>query len=355
MMRVAVLVELIERGADRFALAALELREIDRHRQRELLTDVTQVEMHLVLGILAVAKAGPRLLYHLVVHCHQLSEIDAGEIGIDRAGEIVALVREQHAERRKMRRKQRHDHLRDVKLPRDSADMQRTRAAGRHQREVARVVALGDRHLAHRERHLVVRDLDDRLRGRDRIKLQRACDLLLDAAQGGSGIELHGAAEEIVRVEPAEHHIGVGDGRLGAAAAIADRPRIGARALRSHFERADVVAPRNRAAAGADLDHVDHRQHHRMAAGIAADVIARRQRRLALADQARLGRRAAHVERDHIGKSKRLPDRRRGDYAADRTRLHHGGRPLGCDLRRHHAAVRTHDRQVAAKADACQA
>ena len=169
------------------------------------------------------------------------------------------------------------------------------------------------------------------------------------------GVELHRAAEEIVRVEPAEHHIGVGDGRLGAAAAIADRAGIGAGALRADLERADVVDPGDRAAAGADLDHVDHRQHHRMAAGIAADVIAGRQRRLAVADQARLGGGAAHVERDDVGIAERDADPRRGDDAADRPGFHHRHRPLGRDLRRHHAAVRAHDRQVAAKADAAEA
>ena len=242
------------------------------------------------------------------MHRHELAEIDAGKIRIDRADEIVAFVGEQHAERREMRGKQRHDHLRDVKLARDSADMKRPGPAGGDQREVARVVALGDRHFAHRERHLVDRDIDDGLRGRDGIELERVGDLLLDAAQGALGIELHRAAEEIVRIDPAEHHIGVGNGRLGAAAAIADRPGIGAGALRPDLERADVVEPRDAAAAGADLDHVDHRQHDRMAAGIAADVVARRQRRLALANQARLGGGAAHVERDDVGKSK-LPAR----------------------------------------------
>ena len=54
------------------------------------------------------------------------------------------------------------------------------------------------------------------------------------------------AAEEIVGIEPAEHDVGVGDGRLGAAAAIADRAGIGARAVRADLERADVVDPGDR-------------------------------------------------------------------------------------------------------------
>ena len=217
----------------------------------------------------------------------------------------MPLVGEQHAERGEVRGKQRHDHGRDVKLARDRADVQGTGAARSDQREVARIVALGDRHLAHRERHLVDRNVDDCLRRRHDIELERARDLLLDAAPRAFGVELHRAAEEIVGIEPAEHDVGVGDGRLGAATAIADRPRIGARALRPDFQRADIVEPGDRAAAGADLDHVDHRQHHRMAAGVAADVVAGRERGLALADEARLGGGAAHVEGDHVGEAER--------------------------------------------------
>ena len=92
--------------------------------------------------------------------------------------------------------------------------VQRPRAARGHQREVARIVALRHRHLAHRQRHLGDGDLDDRLRRRDRVELQRIGDLLLDAAPRRLGIELHLSAEEIVRIEPPEHHVGVGDGRL---------------------------------------------------------------------------------------------------------------------------------------------
>ena len=110
-----------------------------------------------------------------------------------------------------------------------------------------------------------------------------------------------------------------------------------------------------RAAAGADLDHVDHRQHHRMAAGIAADIVAGRHGRLAVAHQARLGGGAAHVEGDDVRRAERAPDPGRRDNAADRPGLHHRGRALGRDFGRHHAAVRAHDRERAAKSDRAQA
>ncbi len=54
MVRVAMLVKRIERGADRAMVGALELRQRDRHRQREFLAEIAQVEMDLVLGLFAM-------------------------------------------------------------------------------------------------------------------------------------------------------------------------------------------------------------------------------------------------------------------------------------------------------------
>ena len=42
-----------------------------------------------------------------------------------------------------------------------------------------------------------------------------------DGPVGGVGVEGHAAAEEIVGVEAAEDQVGVGDGGLGAALAVA--------------------------------------------------------------------------------------------------------------------------------------
>ena len=55
-----------------------------------------------------------------------------------------------------------------------------------------------------------------------------------------------------------------------------------------------------------------------------------------------------------LAKPSALADPRRGDDAADRTRFHHRHRPFGRDLRRHHAAVRAHDREIAAKPDVAE-
>src|SRR5947207_430312 len=77
----------------------------------------------------------------------------------------------------------------------------------------------------------------------ERSHLERIVDLPPDSLRGGLGIENHPPAEEIVRIEAPEREIRVGDGGLRAAAAIADRPRLGACALRADLQGADIVDP----------------------------------------------------------------------------------------------------------------
>ena len=64
--------------------------------------------------------------------------------------------------------------------------------------------------------------------------------------------ELDRAAEEVVRVEPPQREIGVGDGDLLAAGVVADRAGIGPGALRADAEETALVDPGDRAAARAD-------------------------------------------------------------------------------------------------------
>src|SRR2546428_7025866 len=82
------------------------------------------------------------------------------------------------------------------------------------------------------------------------------------------------AAEPGVGADPAEHQIGVGDGRLVAAAAVAGRARHRLGAVRPDAQGAAVVDPGDRAAAGADRVDVDDRDADRGAgeAGLAGDL-----------------------------------------------------------------------------------
>ena len=93
------------------------------------------------------------------------------------------------------------------------------------------------------------------------------------ASSGGRSVELEPAGERAG--EAAEHEVGVGDGRLEPAAAVAGRPGIGAGALRADAQRAAAVAPGDRAAACADGLQVDGRQADRKAVELALCGVAR--------------------------------------------------------------------------------
>ena len=150
---------------------------------------------------------------------------------------------------------------------------------------------------------------------------ERLGDAFCDRRARGLGIEREFAAEEALGIEPAEHEIGVGDGRLGAAAAVADRPRRRAGALRTDMQALLLIEPGDRAAARADLDDVDHRRLDRKAFHVAAGVIDRIDGEAAVLDQRAFGRRAAHVESDDIVEAERLGIGAGADAAADRTRF----------------------------------
>ncbi len=153
------------------------------------------------------------------------------------AHEIVAQVGEQHAEGGEHARRKRHDHLAHADLARDLDRVQRAGAAIGEQHEIAGVeAALGgdalDR-IGHRGRG----DAQDAFGGLHRSHAERIADLALQRALGGRNVEPHLAAEETFGAEPAEHQIGVGHRRLGAAKPVAGRPRRGARALRPDTQR----------------------------------------------------------------------------------------------------------------------
>ncbi len=109
-------------------------------------------------------------------------------------------------------------------------------------------------------------------------------------------IELRAAAEEMRRIEIAEHQVGVGHGGLATAAAVTGGARHGAGALRADMQDAAGVDPGDRAAAGAEAGDVEAVQRKAMA----ADAAATHQRWLAVDDQADIGAGAAHVERDQV-------------------------------------------------------
>src|SRR5579875_2734076 len=122
--------------------------------------------------------------------------------------------------------------------------------------------------------------------------------------------------------------------------------------LRADVQLAEVVDPRDRAAAAADLDQVDDRDHDRVAGGqtAALDPVVRHDLHVPALDQRALGRRPADVEREHVRLANQATEFGGAPEAARRPRLDHRDRDLARLLDRVDAAVRLHDVELPAEA-----
>ena len=89
-------------------------------------------------------------------------------------------------------------------------------------------------------------------------------DLLVDGRPCPFDIEREAlaAGNRVVTVDPPQHHVGIGDGRLFTAPSVTHRPRLGPGALRTHLQHSSRVDPRDAAATGPDCMNVDHRHHN---------------------------------------------------------------------------------------------
>ena len=160
-------------------------------------------------------------------------------------------------------------------------------------------------------------------------------------AQPGPGrvdVERDLAAEQ-VRRDPAEDDVRVGHGRLGAAPAVAERPRVGARRAGTDLERALGRHPRDRAAPGADGDDVDHRD----LAGVAADRALGGERRLAVHDDRHVGGGPAAVTGQHPVEAGVGGDQRGAEGTGCRPGQHRGDRLVDHLVGGEHPAVGLHD------------
>ena len=210
--------------------------------------------------------------------------------------EVVAHVGDELADGAQDARRRRHDQPGDLQLARHRRAVHGTGAAEGHQRGEARVVAALHRHDADAAHDVGVRHAQDAGRGGHRVEPERVRDVRLDSGARRGGIEPQCAAEPRLAAEPAEHQVGVGDGRPRAAAAVARRPRHGFRAHGPDAQGAAVVDPGDGAAAGADGDDVDGGQPH----GDLPDAGRARRLRAAVADQADVGAGAADVHGDDV-------------------------------------------------------
>src|SRR5262249_22528118 len=148
------------------------------------------------------------------------------------------------------------------------------------------------------------------------------------------------------RVEIAQHEIGVGDGGLEAAQAVARGPGIRARTVGTHAEET-AFDPRPAAASGADLDQVQTGNLHGQAAALAhadqVDLELVRARGNAVLDEGGLGGGAAHVEGDEVPVPGEPSDVRGEDGARRGPRVERAHGEGGGRIRGGDAAVVLHD------------
>ena len=186
-------------------------------------------------------------------------------------------------------------------------------------------------------------------------EIELFADLRGDRLLGSGGIERHLAAGKSLRIDAAERHVGVGDGRLAAAAAVAHWARLGAGACRADHDAAEPVDAGDGTAAGADLDHLDDRNAQRQARALGETVDAchleqPRGLRLRLVDEADFRRGAAHVERYDLVEAVLTRDAGGEDRAAGRPGFDEPHRKADGGLGGGDAAARGHQQHRAAEA-----
>ena len=296
------LVEVLDDHRSAF-LAERSVRNV--RAQLEALADVaafgdlaeTPLRLRNAIGLQLLVGAAGEAIQHLV---------DAGEVLVGSLVEhdqrglrvFVLEVGHQKARRGSDAGLHRHDHVLGVDRLHERDGMERARTAEPHEREVARVNALGDRVGVDRQRHVVVYDLEDAERRLLDVHLEGARDVLRNRLLGQRGVDRQVAAEEVLRVHAAQHHLRIRHGRLPAALAVAGRPRYGTRRTRADAECPTRIDVGDRAAAGTNGVDVDHRhqdgqaRHFRVARVLDAQ--------LAVLDDADVGGGAADVDGDHV-------------------------------------------------------
>ena len=118
----------------------------------------------------------------------------------------------------------RHDDARHLQRPGHPGGEERPVAAEGEERVLARVAAALARDRADRAHHVRRGDQVSAVGRLGERQAERHGDPLLEDLVGARRVELHRAAGQRRRVQVAEDDVGVGDGRLGAAEVVAERP-----------------------------------------------------------------------------------------------------------------------------------
>lgn len=210
--------------------------------------------------------------------------------------------------------------------------------------EIARVAASGDQHLLDRLRHVFAADADHALGGGQRGQPDLGGQLL-HRLFGGGHVKVDLAVQR--RVQPAQQQVGVGDGGLGAAAAIADRAELGTRAFRPDAQRAAGIHPADRAAARADAVDVQHRHDDRH---FPFQLVVAGDQPLAMLDDGHIEAGAADIGMQDALEAALLGQVAGIGDAAGGTGFQHVLGVLARRLGRHHAAAAFQDQELAGEA-----
>ena len=200
---------------------------------------------------------------------------------------------------------------------------------------------------ADREGHVGVDDPDDAEGRVGDGQAELLPDLLLDGAARAVGIDGEVAPQHLVRVEPPEGDLGVGDGGLVAALAVAGGAGVRPRRARPHVEPARRVDVGDGPAPRADGHEVDHRDEDRVPAHVGVARV--HDLDAPVGDGADVGRGAADVDGDDVLRPREEPFRPAADDPARRPRHEDVDRALRARLDRRHPAVRLDEAKVRAK------
>ena len=236
-------------------------------------------------------------------------------------------------------RRERNQNRGNTQVESHLAGVHRSAAAESDQREVADIVAScrGDRF--DRFLHFDIDDLQHPSAASSKSSLSGLAMFSWSSFFRLSLVELHSAAEEMIRVQNAGNDIGIGDRGVLAAAVVANRARVGAGAIGTDLQPSDRVDARDRAAARADGMDVEHRQRDRPQ----VDFSLGGDHRIALMDQRDVAASATHIESDDVVDADPLASAHGRNDAAGWTGEDGGHRLLSRPFERRYTAVGLHD------------
>ena len=302
---------------------------------------------------------GSRFVPHPGEHLANQVGVKGGQAHVAAAHDLVRDGRQQEPHRRAHAGVARHQEAVQPQLVGQSGRVNRRRSPERDDRAALDALAPLDRVGPRGVGHVLVHHLAHAQRGHPGVEAQLSAHAAPDRRLGPAPIQRNRAAGEQLRVDPPQNHVRIGHGGLFPAPPVRRRTRLGPRARRPHMNAVQIVHPRNRPAPGADLDHLDHRNPHGQPAALLEAVAARYLegagvKGLAAVDHAQLGRRASHVEREHVAQIEGARQMARQNRPAGRAGLDETDRGRHGRVERGQAAPRCHEQEGAVKPGVAQ-